>query len=174
MGDEVDEFTTFVASSSAALFRLAGLLTSGDTHTAQDLVQEAYSETYRRWGRIREPEARLAYARRVLVRAATRRWKQVAADRQHLKTFRVGPSASWHAEQVDVEQDLLAALRELSARQRAVVVLRYYEDLTEAATADVLGCSVGAVKSHSSRAMRALQQVLGGSAYFIEESEGTP
>ncbi len=116
----------------------------------------------------------MAYTRRVLVRAATRRWKQVVADRQHLTTVWGGPSASGHADQVDVEQDLLAALRELSARQRAVVVLRYYEDLTEAATAEVLGCSVGAVKSHSSRALRAMRLVLGGSAYFIEESEGTP
>ncbi|MEO8107587.1 MAG: SigE family RNA polymerase sigma factor, partial [Actinomycetes bacterium] len=137
MADDLDEFTSFVASSSAALFRLAGLLTSGDTHAAQDLIQESYGETYRRWDSIRDPGARQAYARRILVRAATRRWKRLRSDR-HEHQLHVDDADVGLADQVAHARDLWVALAALSPRQRAVVVLRYYEDLTEAQIAEVL------------------------------------
>jgi RNA polymerase sigma-70 factor (sigma-E family) len=172
--EDLDEFTSFVTSSSAALFRLAALLTGGDAHAAQDLVQDAFSDTYLRWHRIKEGGARVAYTRRILVRAASRRWRRAAADRHHLAALPRIDYVPGHADQVDTQQDLWAALGDLSARQRAVVVLRYYEGLTEAQTAEVLGCSVGAVKSHASRALRSMRERLGGTAYVIEEVEGTP
>lgn len=170
---DLDEFTSFVASSSPALFRVAGLLTSGDAHAAQDLVQEAYSETYRRWGSILDPDARQAYARRILVRAATRRWQRLRVERpgQHLHDAVVGVG---HADQVAQAHDLWVALATLSPKQRAVVVLRYYEDLTEAQIAEVLGCTPGAVKSHASRGLRTLQERLGGPAYLKPALDGSP
>lgn len=116
----------------------------------------------------------MAYTRRILVRAATRRWKRVAAERQLLARLPSDDSVPGHAHMIDAQQDLWVALGGLSARQRAVVVLRYYEGLTEPQTAEVLGCSVGAVKSHASRALRSMRQGLGGTAYFVEEVEGTP
>ena len=174
MDEDLDEFASFVTSSSAALFRLAGLLTGGDAHAAQDLLQEAFGETYLRWHRIREPEARASYTRRILVRAATRRWKRVVAEGLHLAAHPSNDFVPGHADLVDAQQDLWMVLGELSARQRAVVVLRYYEGLTEAQTAELLGCSVGAVKSHASRALRSMRQGLGGPEYFKGEAEGTP
>jgi RNA polymerase sigma-70 factor (sigma-E family) len=171
--DDLDEFTSFVASSSAALFRVAGLLTSGDAHAAQDLVQEAYSETYRRWSSIRDADARQAYARRILVRAATRRWQRLRVEHHeaqvHGRDVEVG-----HADRVTEARDLWVALGALSPKQRAVVVLRYYEDMTEAQIAEVLNCSPGAVKSHASRGLRTLQERLGGPAYLKPALDGSP
>lgn len=172
MTDDLDEFTSFVASSSAALFRVAGLLTSGDTHAAQDLVQEAYSETYRRWSSIRDPGARHAFARRILVRAATRRWRRLRVE-QPAKQLREAPVSVSHADQVAEAQDLWVALAALSPKQRAVVVLRYYDDMTEAQIAEVLGCSPGAVKSHASRALDNLSERLGGPAYMRPMLDGS-
>lgn len=172
MTDDLDEFALFVASSSAALFRTAALLTGGDTHAAQDLMQEAYGETYRRWHRIREPKAAAAYTRRILVRMASRRWKQLGVHQAHLDASNARETVTAHDDVVHAQQDLLAALRRLSPRQRAVVVLRYYEDLTEADTAAILGCSVGAVKSHGSRALRSLRELLGSDDYLAGEVEG--
>ena len=170
MTDDRDEFTLFVSSSSADLFRVAGLLASGDIHAAQDLVQESYSETYRQWSSIRDPEARQAYARQILVRAATRRWKRLRVEQseQYLHERVDGG----HADSVAEAHDLWAALRKLSPKQRAVVVLRYYEDLTEAQIAEVLNCSPGTVKSHASRGLRSLQATLGGPKYRSTEKEG--
>ena len=172
MTDDLDEFALFVASSSAALYRTAALLTSGDPYAAQDLMQEAYGETYRRWHRIEEPKAALAYTRRILVRMASSRWKRIGKDRAHLEATPVREAVTAHDDLVDAQQDLLAALRQLSPRQRAVVVLRYYEDLTEADTAAILGCSTGAVKSHASRALRSLRELLGSDQHLAREVEG--
>lgn len=172
MSDDWDEFTSFVASSSAALFRVAGLLCSGDVHTAQDLVQETYAETYRRWESVRDPNARLAYARRILVRAASKRWKRQTVD--HTEPLSVDTEVSEsHADRVIVGRDLWEALAGLSPRQRAVVVLRYYEDMSEAEIAEVLGCSRGAVKSHASRGLRTLERLLGGPTYLGAGRDGS-
>jgi RNA polymerase sigma factor (sigma-70 family) len=84
-----------------------------------------------------------------------------------------GPLGVSHADQVAEAQDLWAALAALSPRQRAVVVLRYYDDMTEAQIAEVLGCSPGAVKSHASRGLRRLQERLGGPGYITTDTEET-
>ena len=172
MTDDLDEFALFVASSSAALFRTAALLTGGDTHAAQDLMQDAYGETYRRWHTIREPKAAAAYTRRILVRAASRRWRQIGNHQAHLDATGVREGITAHDDLVHAQQDLLAALRRLSPRQRAVVVLRYYEDLTETDTAAILGCSVGAVKSHGSRALRSLRELLADDTHLDRGVDG--
>lgn len=158
-GDEA--FETFVSESSSGLFRAALLLTGGDEATAEDLMQDAYLVTLRHWDRIREPGSRTAYVRRVLTRLAYKKSSRYQRERQVLARAPRPREIPEHSAGIAHTQDLWEALSHLSGRQRAVVVLRYYEDRTEAETAAILGCSVGTVKSHASRALRAMDQHLG-------------
>lgn len=155
MADE-DEFADFVRADAPRLLWVATLLCNGDRGAAEDLAQDALVETFRRWSRVENPDARLAYARRVMVRMATRRWR--ARDRLMEVSTADPPPGAAAGDGVDADAvlDLRGALRQLPVRQRAVMVLRYYEDLTEAQIADVLGCSRGSVKKHASRAIAAL------------------
>ena len=150
-----DDFDEFVRGSSTRLLRTAVLLT-GDRAAGEDLVQEMYERVYIRWRRIHTaPEA---YARRTLATLSANRWrskgrKPEVALADHDQATPDG------AEGLAVREQLLAALQELPPRQRAVIVLRYYEDLTEAQTADALGCSLGTVKSQASRALDRLRLI---------------
>lgn len=158
--DDHADFTVFVAASSRRLLRTAFLVT-GDLDLAQDVLQVALERVYLRWGRIRRRELPEAYARRVIVNAAidakraARRLRVV-----HLDELDLPPLIDATLEGVPVRDALLACVRELPARQRAVLVLRYFDDLTESETARVLGCSVGTVKSQHARAMARLRQLL--------------
>lgn len=155
-GRELDDaFTAFVAARSRHLLQAAHLLT-GDRHRAEDLLQTALTRAYLRWDRIvdEDPEG---YVRRTMVNAhidwwRRRPWREQPTD--------VVPDVAVPAAtgDVDARQGLLAALATLSRRQRAVVVLRYFEDLSEAETARTLGCSPGTVKSAASRAMTTLRR----------------
>ena len=148
-----EAFDALVALRSRALLRTAYLLT-GDRQAAQDLLQSSLARAYSRWGRLRSVEAGEAYVRRVLVTQASssrrRRWHGEVPT-AHLPE-RPGQ---------DVDLDLRAVLRQtlaaLPPQQRAVLVLRFYEDLSEADTAALLRCSVGTVKSRTSRALAALR-----------------
>lgn len=156
--DEEAEFEAFVASSGRRLLRTAYLLV-GDRHHAEDLLQTALERTARRWGRLSGvPEA---YARTVLANLATDRWRRLAARPREL--FGSPPERGLPdvAGDLVVRDALMSALRELTRRQRAVLVLRYFNDLTEPETADVLGISVGTVKSTTSRALGRLRGVVG-------------
>jgi RNA polymerase sigma-70 factor (sigma-E family) len=135
------DFEAFVAARRDALLRTAYLLT-GDHHDAEDLVQAALVKVVPKWTRIKDrPEP---YVRRVLARESVnrwrgRRWREVTTD---VLPERVG------ADDTD-RIELLEDLHSLSPRQRAVLVLRYFDDLTEVETAAALGISVGTVKSHT-------------------------
>jgi RNA polymerase sigma-70 factor (sigma-E family) len=157
MGREFDdEFTDFVGKWSPALLRVAFLLTS-DRGEAEDLLQTALLKTSRRWSRLDDREAAYAYVRRVLVTTHTswrrrRRVHEVLLDRM--------PERAVH-EPAGIEGGrALQALEQLPPRMRAVVVLRCYEGLTEAETAESLGCSVGSVKSQASRGLARLRALL--------------
>lgn len=155
--DERD-FEQFVAASTPALLRTAFLLT-GDRDGAQDLLQESFVRLYGHWGRIADPQARLAYVRKIMTTTAAngrrRRWhREVATGRADGDTR---PGEDPYAES-DLRTSLAAALRDLSPAHRAVLVLRFYEDLSEARTARALGCSAGTVKSRTARALDALRQ----------------
>ena len=146
-----DDFVAFVDARSSALMRTARLLTAGDQHAAEDLVQTALERAYVAWPRIQRKGAQESYVRSILTRAAidrtrqrTRRREVVTDDVPDVPVHEVGPE--------DRDQ-VFTLLEVLSPRQRAVVVLRYYDDLSEAQIAEALGCSAGAVKSHASRAM---------------------
>jgi RNA polymerase sigma-70 factor (sigma-E family) len=151
-----DEFGRFVAARGRALCRTAYLLT-GDWQVGEDLVQEALAKTYLRRSRLRSQAALEPYARKVLV-SVFLSWR-----RRHW--HRELPYANVPDRAADDELDglldrhgLWSALSELPAQQRAVLVLRYFEDLTEADIATVLGCSPGTVKSHASRGLERLRR----------------
>ncbi|MFG2013190.1 SigE family RNA polymerase sigma factor [Micromonospora sp. NPDC048868] len=148
-------FHEFVAHRSPALSRTAYLLT-GDHHLAEDLLQSALAKTYQHWRRIRsgDPDA---YVRRVMYHHQVSWWRRRLAERLDPEpTDRPGDD---HSDATALRLTLAAALRQLTPRQRAVVVLRFYEDLTETQVAEVLGCSVGTVKRHGHDALRRLRAI---------------
>jgi RNA polymerase sigma-70 factor (sigma-E family) len=150
-----EEFRQYVADRSAGLLRTATLL-SGDRGLAEDLVQTALARTYLSWGRIRDREAVDAYTRRILVTTyATwwrRKWRgEVPADRL---PDAPGPDPY---DGLDTAAALRAALTRLPRRMRAVVVLRYWDDLPVAEVAELLGCSAGTVQSQASRGLAKLR-----------------
>lgn len=153
MTDEA-EFDDFVVARSQALIRSAYLLVQ-DGGLAEDLVQTALTKAWFAWRRIEDPEA---YVRRIMVTTATswwrRRWTREMPAGQLLADAEVPDP---RLEGVAEGQDLWDALGRLPRRQRAVVVLRYVEDRTEAETASMLGCSVGTVKSQCSKALAKLR-----------------
>lgn len=154
-----DSFDDFVAARGQALWRSAWLLV-GDAALAEDLVQTALTKAWPRYAAIaRQGGSFEAYVRRILVTTyvswGRRRWRgeQSRADPS------AGDDGSVEDEtyRADLRQDVVRALAGLPRRQRAVLVLRFFEDLTERETADRLGCSVGTVKTHQSRALRTLR-----------------
>jgi RNA polymerase sigma-70 factor (sigma-E family) len=151
-------FGQFVAARSPALLRCAWLLT-GDEALAEDLVQTVLARVWPRWDRIyRTDTSAEAYVRKMMVTTyATwmrRKWR---AERPTERVPEHPVPADNYAE-VDDREEVRRALAVLPPRQRAVIVLRYYEDLTEMQTAGVLGCSVGTVKSQTSKALAKLRQ----------------
>ena len=152
-----DDFEQFVAARQAALLRTAYLLT-GHHQDAEDLVQVALVKAVPHWDRLAGD--REAYVRRILVRENVSRWRR---RRWREVTAAAVPE---HPAGAGADHDDLLALRSalaaLAPRQRAVVVLRYYEDRTEAETADLLGVSVGTVKSQARDALARLRVLLPG------------
>ncbi len=145
-----DEFHRFATDSSRRLLTTAGLLTQ-DRHQAEDLLQTTLLKTWRAWDDIHShPEA---FARRTMVNTYVSWWRRRWNGEEPTEHL---PDGSTPEVDSTGSLDLRAALARLPRRQRAVVVLRYYEDLTEAQTADVLGCSVGTVKSQASKALAKL------------------
>jgi RNA polymerase sigma-70 factor (sigma-E family) len=146
-----DDFVAFVDARSAALLRTARLLVAGDQHAAEDLVQTALEKAYVAWPRIQRKGAQEGYVRSIMTRAAIDRTRQ--RTRRGEVVTDVVPDVAVHQVGPEDRDQVFALLAVLSPRQRAVIVLRYYDDLSEAQIADALGCSAGAVKSHASRAM---------------------
>src|SRR6478735_3969939 len=149
------DFEAFVAARSTALWRSAYLLT-GDPHRAEDLLQTALVKAWRRWDKITQREAVESYVRAALVSTYTDWWRRRWNGEISTGLLPESPTSSETA-RVEVRRDVLAALALLPRGQRAVVVLRYFDDLTEAQTAEALGVSVGTVKSQTSRALAARQ-----------------
>jgi RNA polymerase sigma-70 factor (sigma-E family) len=152
------EFDVFVAARQPLLFRTALLLCSGDAAAAADAVQNTMIELWRRWPRVAAMEKIDGYAHKVLtsqVLRGTRGALRLVSTSMPPDRGVADPAAS-----ADERRDMWAALGQLPTVQRAVIVLRYYEDLTEAQTAESLGISVGTVKSHSSRALSAMRRHL--------------
>ncbi|GAA3557955.1 SigE family RNA polymerase sigma factor [Amycolatopsis ultiminotia] len=154
------EFAEYFAAKRDAVRRTAYLL-CGDWHKADDLAQTAFVALHRRWKKIRDRAATDAYLRKTLVRAvideSRRPWRR---ERQTDVLPEPVPDGPGLAERVATREDLLAALKQVPPRQRAVLVLRYFDGLDVSAAANALGCSEGNVKSQTARGLANLRQVL--------------
>ncbi|HEY0640239.1 MAG TPA: SigE family RNA polymerase sigma factor [Pseudonocardiaceae bacterium] len=153
------EFTEFVTIRYAALLQTACLL-AGDRATGEDLLQTALTKTYLSWHRIRRREAAEAYVRRVLARTATSWWRR--PGRREEPTADPPEPPARVDEPGGLTDPVWDAVRGLPVGQRAVLVLRFHADLTEAETARTLGVSVGTVKSQTARALGRLRAELSG------------
>jgi RNA polymerase sigma-70 factor (sigma-E family) len=154
------DFDKFVAAHADDLLRTAYLIV-WDEGEAEDLVQECLLKVARRWPRVRRMEQPQAYARRILVNLALDGARRRAQRRRELEPG-TPPilSAIDPLQTLETRAELLEALGRLHERQRAVLVLRYFNDLTEAQVAEVLGCSPGTVKSSASRGLARLREAL--------------
>lgn len=156
--DSADDFEAFVQSRGPALWRSAWFLTA-DTHRADDLLQTALARAWPKFAKITGADGSFeAYVRRVLINVFLT-WRRRSWNRE-IPTAALPdshPNAGVDAT-VLARHDLAVALRSLTAKQRAVIVLRYFDDLTEAQVADRLNCSVGSVKTHHARAIARLRE----------------
>lgn len=160
--DRDDEFRDFVLEERAQLVRAATVLSAGDPHLAEDLVQIALTRIYVAWPRIRGSNV-IAYARRVLVNALIDEKRRPAAKRER-NVAEVPDQLDPAQDVLDSDAPLLEALARLPAGMRAAVVLRHVQDLSVEQTADILGCSAGAVKSQTARGLQRLRELLAQSA----------
>ncbi|RKN43558.1 SigE family RNA polymerase sigma factor [Micromonospora endolithica] len=164
-----EEFRDFVAARSGALLRTAYLLT-GDWATAEDLLQTALTKTYLAWKRLGGIEAVEPYARRVMINTSTSWWRRRWHGERPTEVLPERAAVDEIERQLD--RDLLwRHLRALPARQRAVLVLRFYEDMSEAQTAALLDISPGTVKSQTSRALTTLRRRMGVDAGAVDLPE---
>ncbi|MGX6607699.1 SigE family RNA polymerase sigma factor [Micromonosporaceae bacterium Da 78-11] len=157
MGAAGEDFAEFVTAARTPLLKTARLLT-GDWHLGQDLLQATLTKVYLRWGQADRWESPLAYTRAVMVNTYCswyrRRWRHEVPHGTLPETL---DTRGDPADAVAVGDGLTRALLELPRRHRAVLVLRYYEDLTVQQTATVLGCPPGTVTSLSARALARLR-----------------
>jgi RNA polymerase sigma-70 factor (sigma-E family) len=156
---EEDQFTAFVRAHNASLFRTAYLMT-GDYQRAEDLLQTTLVRLYQRWPRVEAMDRPLGYARKVLVSQTVSWWRR-RSSHETTMLLRDEPVPGDRMDEVAEHERVWQAVLSLPARQRAVTVLRYYEDLSEAQIAGALDMAPGTVKSHSHAAARKLAKLLG-------------
>ncbi|MFJ2827785.1 SigE family RNA polymerase sigma factor [Streptomyces sp. NPDC087263] len=166
--DEEREFREFVAARSKSLLHTAYLLT-GDWEQGRDLLQTALASTARRWSKLRDRQQPETYVRRAIYHAQVDRFRLLSWGRETVTdTLPEQPSGQvgggdW-AETVVQRQDIMAALRRLPKRQRAVIVLRYFEDQPDAEIAAILGVAQGTVRSQTHKALATLRSALAEAA----------
>ena len=150
-----EEFTDYLLARQPSLLRTAYLLT-GDRHTAEDVLQTALAKLYLAWDKVHDRNAVDGYVRRIMINENNSLWRKPWKKREH--AIDVLPDTS-HTDDYDEGRSaaLWDVVQSLPPKARAVVVLRFYEQLSEAETADVLGISVGTVKSQASRALAGLR-----------------
>jgi RNA polymerase sigma-70 factor (sigma-E family) len=153
-----DDYADFVRSRTHALLRSAYLLT-GDQHLAEDLVQEALARTHRAWGRLERTGNAEAYARKVMYHAQVSLWRRPKVAEVlpgELPDRSSGPGSESAEDRIVLRRALLG----LSPKQRAVIVLRYFEDHTEVEAAQMLGMSVSTVKTQCARGLERLRTLV--------------
>jgi RNA polymerase sigma-70 factor (sigma-E family) len=164
-----EAFTEFVVASWPSLYRTAYLLL-GDRGLAEDLVQTSLAKTYASWGKVRDVGAARGYARTTMVNTAAS-WFRKKGWRNERPTGQLTDdwyAVDWLAADPTERPMLMAALARLAPRQRAVLVLRFYDDLSVADTAQALHCSEGTVKSQTSDALTTLRGLLGDAVLPLE------
>jgi RNA polymerase sigma-70 factor (sigma-E family) len=161
LDDSREGFTRFVVDHERRLLRTAYLLT-GDVGHAQDLLQTVLATTYRHWSRVCRTDHPAAYVRRVMVNAHVSWRRRLSSGERVTDVIPDGAGEDLQAAHA-VKDEVRRALLQLSPRARAVLVLRYFEDLTEPETARILGCSVSSVSTHAARGLAAMRIHLAGS-----------
>ncbi|MFD7692995.1 SigE family RNA polymerase sigma factor [Streptomyces sp. NPDC059374] len=156
-----DEYARFAAARAGHLYRSACLLTAGDTHLAEDLVQEALGRIYVRWGRISRVDNPAAYAQTVLTRVFLAHQRRRSSTERATDTIPDRAAADGGHGDLPLRLTLLQALARLPVKDRAVVVLRYWEDRSVEETADVMNASSAAVRTRCTRALGRLRELLG-------------
>jgi RNA polymerase sigma-70 factor (sigma-E family) len=152
------EFTDFVADHGRQLLRTACLVT-GDAHLGEDLLQTALAKAYGSWDKVSRADHPVAYVRRLMINAHLSWVRRLTNTEQVVETLPElgsGDLQSTHADSDEMRQ----ALRHLSTRVRTALVLRYFEDLSEADTAQLMGCSRSTVNNHVTRGLGALRVLL--------------
>ena len=161
------EFAEFAAARAGALIRVAYVL-AGDQHAAEDLLQTALTKAAARWGRIHTaPEA---YVRQVMYREQVDSWRRRARHRESTMADVPEQAAAVPDISAETRLSLQQALRALPPGKRAVLALRYFEDLSETQVASILGCSVGTVRSQTSKAITQLRSVLASAGLSSTEA----
>jgi RNA polymerase sigma-70 factor (sigma-E family) len=165
-----DEFTRFAQESADRLVRAAYLVV-GDLSEAENLSQETLEKVAARWPRVRRMDSPFGYARRILFHLALRERRRRSRGPELMPRLPEVPVDDGTDAYV-VQEQLIAAVAHLPRRQRATLVLRYWEGQSEGETAAVLGCSTGTVKSQTSKALRRLRAALGESEATQERTMG--
>lgn len=153
-----DDFVDYAQARQHTLLR-AAYLVCGDLRVAEDLVREALVRLAREWGRVREEQPDL-FVRRLLYREAVAWCRRHPPQQPAPIADRDEPEEPWHAEEVERRREVLRALRTLTPRQRALVVLRWFEERGEGDAAEVLGCSVGRAHAEGVEALDRLRAAL--------------
>jgi RNA polymerase sigma-70 factor (sigma-E family) len=163
---ENQSFTDFVSAEQAGLLRLAVLL-AGDRGQAEDLVQTALMKCYRHWGRITRSGPPSSYVRRALVTTHTSWRRRLSSTEQVMETLpdRADPRADLQPR----DEELRRALRALPPRMRTAIVLRFYEDLSEQRTGELMGCSASTVNTQTARGLERLRASIAAPAVIREE-----
>ncbi|MGW1610982.1 SigE family RNA polymerase sigma factor [Streptomyces sp. NPDC002285] len=156
-----DDYAEFAVARAGHLYRSACLLTAGDTHLAEDLVQETLGRIYVRWGRVSRVDNPAGYAQTVLTRTFLAHQRRRSSTERATDTFPDRPADSGGHGDLSLRLTLLQALARLPAKDRAVVVLRYWEDRSVQETADALNASSAAVRTRCTRALGRLRELLG-------------
>jgi RNA polymerase sigma-70 factor (sigma-E family) len=164
--EDNQSFTDFVSAEQAGLLRLAVLL-AGDRGQAEDLVQTALMKCYRHWGRITRSGSPSAYVRRAVVTTHTSWRRRMSSTEQVMESL--PDLADPHPPLEPEDEDLRRALRALPPRMRTAVVLRFYEDLSEERTGELMGCSASTVNTQTTRALERLRTTVAAPAVIREE-----
>ncbi|WP_062640769.1 SigE family RNA polymerase sigma factor [Streptomyces maremycinicus] len=154
-----DEYAEFAAARTGHLYRSACLLTAGDTHLAEDLVQETLGKLYVRWGRVSRLDNPAGYAQTVLTRVFLAHQRRRSSGERAVEMF--PDVADGGGPDTPLRLTLMQALGRLPAKDRAVVVLRYWEDRSIEETAGAMNASSAAVRTRCSRALGRLRDLLG-------------
>lgn len=153
-----DEFTAFVRDHGPSLLRTACLLT-GERGLGEDLVQTALARAYGKWSRVAGADAPVAYVRRLMVNSHLSRLRRLAGAEQVMATVPDRPGGH-EQDRIAENETVRRALLNLSPRVRTAVVLRYFDDLSQAETARLMGCSESTVNNHVTRGLAVLRTLL--------------
>ena len=166
MGRSEERMADLFALHAPDAYRLAYLLT-GDRHGAADIVQDAFVRLFGRFRDIREPAAFRSYLRTTVVNLSRDRFRKLRSDRERVaREVSLRQDRAARIPDIESRDSMIAAIRALPSRQQAALVLRYYEDLSEVETAEVLRCSVSAVKGLVLRATTTLRERLRGEQWI--------